>query len=439
MGNYPKYAKLMALSNGAMNGFGQTNDLGVIRTANDVMINLTKYKEYKLFGKYYPLFDAQLRIRSNPNGSGQVYHAHFDFFVPHIQLSWFKITIGTIHVNLFTDTETALNVKPYCVSAGGNLSFELKEHFLAFGFIPLQSALDYGKGLNMPLNHNIQMENINTKLSRTPFDVIVGYPLGKNYDHLSYRDEGAYNITGSPAVSCVNTDNGEFAYFDAVNANLCDIKRGLLNLEIGDEEMYIENWTLNRRAVFQAQYDVRVNERNPYYEYPNYSHPLKKSGIYSKEKKFQITANGYAKFLFNTVGAPSNAVGFSYTAPMGPGLWTKNQVEMEICLNDYSTKYTIVSKDSSELLNVGIENCLNLIPNPANGTSILCTYQFKEKTEKQTIQLFDVTGSQLLETTGTGTQKMQSIQLDIHHFKPGMYFVIVDNGIERMTEKLLIK
>jgi len=441
MGDYPKYAKLMALSNGAINGEGQRNSAGNIRTANDVMLNLSKYKEYKLFGNWYPLFDAQLKLNSNPNWNGQVYYANFDFFIPYIQLSWFNISIQTIQINLYNDYENVLNVKPYCVSAGGNLSYSLKNHSLGFGFIPLQSALDYGKDLNMPLNHDIENENINTKLSRTPFDVIIGYPEGSwNQNHLNYRDEGAFNITGVNAVNCNAFSNERYTYSDAADGGLCDIKRGLLNLEIGDEEMYIENWTLNRPALFQAQYDVRVNERNPYYQYPSSTGgALIKKGMYSKEKNFGMTPTASAKFFYNTAGAPPNSIGFSYTNPLQNGLWGEFEMNMEICLNDYSTKRPEPNGNPAPMNGTTTENFMVLVPNPVNGSTVNCNYEFRNKIEKQTIQVFDATGVLISRTVINSKESSNTVQMEIGNIQAGMYFVSVDNGTERLTQKLIVK
>jgi len=439
MGNYPKFAKLMALSSGAINGEGQRVNLtGSIRTPNDILLQYLTNLTYKIFGKTIPLLKGEFTLRTNPSGNGNIYKTNLDLYLPIIQLSWFKVKISVIAIKLLNDTETALNVRPYCVGAGGYLRYTLGNKNIAFGFVPLQSSLDYGKGLNLVLNHNIQAENINTKLSRTPFDVILGYADGRNQMHCDYRDEGAFNITGLNAVNCSPNNNERYAYYDAANQSQCDVKRGLLNIEIGDEEMYIENFTLNRPAVFQAQFDVRVNERNPYYFYTTGGSPLTVQGIYSKQKSFAMTPQASAKFFHNQSASPSG-IGFSFTNPLQNGLWSDLETQMDICVQDFSVKRPLSYSEPTTRSPSDNGNSLALYPNPSNGTLVVCAYEFTENSKQQSIEIVDAKGKILNSQLVASQEKLNSITIDLSNFHSGMYFVIVSNGNQRLIQKLIIQ
>ena len=442
LGNYPQYCKLMALSNGALNGDRQRYDNGDFRIPNDVLFNYTINKTYKIFGKQLPLYQGTLLIRTNPNGGGQVFNANFTYHQPYISLYFWGITLTTLPITIINHDKYASNVKPFCISAGGQqfFGFDLndEEFYIEFGFIPVASALDYDNN-NNPLTHNLETEDINLKLSKTPFDVIMGYTNGENNGHLNYRDEGAFNITRTNAVNCFPSNGKEYAYSDAADQGLCEIKRGLLNLEIGDEEMYIENFTLNRPATFQAQYDVRVNERNPYYEYPSLANgPLKYEGIYSKEKDFSILPVGNAKFIYNTNGASVNAVGFMYNSPQPTNLWTATEEELDICLEDFSTKQFNLQEQEVYTPNNLEESYLYLVPNPINGSTLQCKYKVNAVNTKPIIYIYDTMGNILIKKEIEAKSNIGITKLEVSTLQAGMYVVVLENTAERLTQKLII-
>ena len=82
--------------------------------------------------------------------------------------------------------------------------------------------------------------------------------------------------------------------------------RGFLNLEVGDEELYLENVTLPWNADYSTEYDIHVNDRNPYYVYPSqaYSGTPMLLGVYSNENPYIISSSGYATFHVNAAASP---------------------------------------------------------------------------------------------------------------------------------------
>lgn len=89
--------------------------------------------------------------------------------------SWFPFGMGPTGgiVTVIDALVTPIDITPL-------IDINLTTQSPHFCFIPVQSALDYDGGGSVPLDHDIYNENINTKLSRTPFDVIVGEVNGQN-------------------------------------------------------------------------------------------------------------------------------------------------------------------------------------------------------------------------------------------------------------------
>ncbi len=270
----------------------------------------------------------------------------------------------------------------------------------------------------------------------------MGYTNGFNNGHLNYRDEGAFNITRTNAVNCSATGTEKYTYSDAADQSLCEIKRGLLNLEIGDEEMYLENWTFNRPATFQAHYDVRVNERNPYYEYPstqsNTTNNLILSGVYSKEKDFSILPEANAKFVYNTNGAPTNAIGFAYNNPQPANLWTATEEALDICLEDFSTKQFNLQEQEVNTLKKSEKSYLYLVPNPINGSTLQCKYKVNAVSTKPIIYIYDTMGKLLIKKEIEVKSNVGIATLEVNTLQAGMYVVVLENDAERLSNKLII-
>ncbi len=166
----------------------------------------------------------------------------------------------------------------YLVTA--NFDYSLCSDGLNFGFVPVQSALDYDVLGTNPLNLDLGAGSgitLATRLANVKASVITGYDSGDedvtaNHSHVGFRNDLVNNINRNDTntyVSCIGVDNA--------------VARGFLNAEIGDEELYLENCELPWTAAYQAQFDIHVNDRSPYYEYVSFPGAYKVSGIYSKE------------------------------------------------------------------------------------------------------------------------------------------------------------
>ena len=475
MGDYPQFCKLMALSSGSFNGANQTHAFNpdASRVPGDRILEFSTNLFGTVLWMYIPLMTGELNLYTNPNGSGTFYNAALGTFTFDLRLRLFGITFNNTYGNLYNDNQAALNVKPYCVSAGGyfntkysdslanpgqrhiswpknwetsifssnyvktgngclrfqthvgvqgfssvNFNYALCTDGFEFGFIPVKSAIDYRA--NVPLHHDILNENIITKLSRTPFDVIMGYPK-INSSHLVYRDEIVYNITRLPAANSM----WQNTYFTADLNGEDLVKRSLLCMEIGDEELYLENYTLTQPAAFQAQFDIRINERNPYFRYvsqppvsPEYD------AIYSKEKNLTILPFGFATFYVDSASSPTG-LGLVYTAPFSP-YHTVVQQEMAICTIDYADRTITVTQP--DLLEAPL---ITFFPNPASTTF---SYKLYLEGDDVRLTITDLAGKVVVQQqleTPTGS-------IDIKHLQSGTYIVTVNNGIEKETRRLIV-
>lgn len=504
MGNYPKYCKLVALSNGALSGNNQVNFYnGNPRVAGDRLFAFSTNLYARILWLRLPILSGALNLYTNPNGTGTFYSAALGNFTIKIKLKFWKIKINNTYSNFYNDNQIAVNVKPYCVSAGGkfysgielpstvaktkgyslsnkwllnvfdysfnndgagcvsfkthigwqgfsslNFDYRLCSDGFEFGFIPLQSALDYGNGLNLPLNHDIRGEAIGTKLPRTPFDLMIGYPDANNVNHeennyhLNYRDEPVYNITHHPAINC----SAPATYFSADAASNCNnVIRSLLCAEIGDEDMYLENMDLNRKADYQAEFDIRVNDRNPYYEYvtqPYVSGGLVKTGVYSKQKAFQtIGSSGMANFYFDSTN-PATGVGFVMNAPLVTN-YTQNDVPMLVCMADYATGHKSAQPAASNALSTF--KTFEIYPNPQSGSGSGVTIEGSLRSNQPavTVSVMDITGRQLIsEEIRTGDDHHnfnKTLDLGAYRLLKGVYFVKVQGGKESFVKRLVIQ
>jgi hypothetical protein len=107
--------------------------------------------------------------------------------------------------------------------------------------------------------------------------------------------------------------------------------------------------------------------------------------------------------------------------------------------NDYSTKRPEPNGNPAPMNGTTTENFMVLVPNPVNGSTVNCNYEFRNKTEKQTIQVFDATGVLISRTVINSKESSNTVQMEIGNIQAGMYFVSVDNGTERLTQKLIVK
>lgn len=497
MGSYPQFAKIMLMSNGALSGASQVNYYtGALRSANDRLLAFELDTYLKILGIKVPLFGGKLDVRTNPNGNGKVLEATAGTYRIRIKLKWFGVRIYAGYNSLLNIQDYA-NSKPYNTSAGSyngsvegiikanasshgfNLSnnywlfnlfsytntndgmgcIRFKAHVgfngLAsanvrysicsdgpqFGFVPVQSALDFGPAGTLNLQTNIETMPIATKLANLPaaVDVMVGNPdngLGglANRQHLGFRNDNIQNLTGTNAPPPnFNT------YFSCINFNSA-VTRGFLNLEVGDEELYLENNVLPYRAEYKVEYDLHVNERNPHYLYTTTpAGTIVLQGIYSKQDAYSINSTGFASFIFDATNTPPGHLGF-YGTTTGSFALT-NEPLTNCCVNFISGRRTTPALSILKTPARPANSYLKISPNPNNGGMVTIQFLFK-KMSNSTVSIYNPDGHLVFLKQFT----IPDIQQEVHasfdlkylHLPKGIYFVRLHNGVEALTGKLLI-
>lgn len=464
-----------------------------------------------------PVFKANLELRTNPNGSGQVYNANAGRYGVKIKLRWFGVKVQIGYLPTVDEKESVAGVLPYCTSPGGFdgvkpthvgpvtgssgfnlsnnywllnlfhykftrdgagcslfdshvglngfLSANLDYHYCSDGtqfcFIPVQSALDYGNvNSASELGHSIEGDNVNTKMGllNPAISVMMGWPRSSggflqssnhNYEHLTWRnplnggDVNIPNITGQP-----NTFTNPNTYFSCINTS--DVtERYIYNLEIGDEEMYLENRNLPWRGDFQAEYDIHVNERNPHYVYTSQPFNLGSptlDGIYSRENSFTtITAagNGAANFFYDRVQVPGlNNIGISITNPSTlaspPGLI---EGPLYICCQNYVvTQRKALVQPGKDTMQPMERTYLQLYPNPATGKQLMLRYVLNNKSKVQ-VSIYNATGQPVLQRQLPAAFAKLTVQqqaLSLPHLPPGMYLLRLSSGTETKTARFIV-
>lgn len=497
MGNYPKFAKIMLMSNGSLQGVNQLNYYtNVLRTANDRLLDFKLETYARIFGIKIPLFGVGLGLRTNPDGNGKVLNANAGLYRVRIRLRWFGIRIS-IGYNSMLDRVDYAHTRPYCTSAGGifatdkplvgygshvspnpwlfnlipstttndghgcvlfdthlgwngfltaHLDYSLCTDGFQFGFVPVQSALDYGKG-DLPLNFNIERDHdINTKLNNIPkeVDVIVGIPGAfddlnprnpLNRSHVGFRNDDIRNLTNAVPPF----PNFENTYFSCIDHD-ARVRRGFLNLEIGDEELYLENNNLTYNAEYKIEYDLHVNERNPHYEYisqPFGTNPGMLLGVYSRQNDFAIIApNGFANFIFDATHTPTG-IGF---AGIVLGSFVLTDEPLENCCVNYMGRGK--RNSFTEPKPAGFTaSYLKLFPNPNAGGRLTLQYQFK-KEGKVNLNIINIQGQKIWATPlfipANAKEVNTAIDLKNLHLAPGMYIIKLTNGAETLTGKIVV-
>lgn len=328
-----------------------------------------------------------------------------------------------------------------------------------FNFVPTQSALDYGSIGNSPdLGFDIQHDNtITEKLASIPagVDVIIGYPvnqdteIGHNMYHVGFRNDPIRNLTGlnplDPFSGLPFTSGFENTYFSCLSDNNTydRVRRGFLNLEIGDEELYLENNNLDWTATYVTEYDLHVNDRNPHYWYPNFvsTDPnVFLDGIYSKEDDFIIDNNGFATFTYDNANTPTG-LGFNFTNPNGS--YFEDPQPMDVCCVNYSTAARNARKPVSQIpVKKKFESYLKVYPNPNAGTQAVLKYKFKQ-TGKVNLEIYSLSGQRILlkqlQIPDASKEITTVIDLSSMRLHPGMYLIrLHNNNNEILNTKIII-
>jgi hypothetical protein len=393
IGNYPRYCKLMALSNGSLSSVRQIQDYSPYnqRQANDVLLDLEGETYTRILGIKFSTYTLALIANSNPDGNGRLIKANADKWKFRIKLFWVGVQIYRTPVQVLNTEIVAANTKPWCTEAGGNIQvassipntrsgdlvpfllglrwdiknngngnyaikvglgfpwlvqnnadFTFYSNGLGFGFIPTASALDWGVlNSNAPSSPHIVNEAWPNKLAKTPFTVIAS--PGYNSWHL-------------------NVNNSKLRYSEKLTN--CENLVYVLNREIGDETLWLNNRILPWQSRFEAELDITANEgsNNPHYEYDGITpiRPVSIGRFYSKQNPLTISAvNPVTNSGFNVDFR--SELPLNYNPPYAPLTIQVNHLQEDvwICCKEFSEYKRPLKEESPDS-----KETLTLYPNP---------------------------------------------------------------------------
>lgn len=486
LGNYPQYAKVLELSNGSLSGENQTNYYNSSpRYANDRLIDFKADLYARVLWLKLPIFGGSLLCRTNPAGNGHIFHANAGWYKIKIKLKWFGIKINIGYNSLLYKDESA-NMLPYCTSAGGwtgdpnfvnpvpgsngfnlsnnywilnffhyshtvdgngcvnfdshlgwngflsaNFDYSLCSDGLHFCFVPVQSALDYSTLGTNPLNLDLVSTPITTKLSNTPADAIMGYHESGPYSnrgHLNFRHPDIYNLTQNPSPNPYYS-----TYYSCIGVNNI-VERGLLNLEVGDEELYLENVTLPWKGDYQAEFDIHANARNPYWEYPGYIHPsLNIKGCYSKDDPYIIDpSTGQATFYYDGVYSPTT-IGMDYQPPF-TGPYIKIDQPQKICCANFLGSRLEDGKEKKH------DSFLMAYPNPNDGSQVMLNFRFANEGPVYA-EICSIYGEKLMDKlifADGSHETVVPVNISDLNLANGVYLLRVHSKNEMLSSKIVI-
>jgi hypothetical protein len=498
LGNYPTFCKKVALANGSIDGENQRRPYGAenLREAGDVLMDFQAGLAVRIVGIKYAIYLAGTRItlRTNPNGTmgPPIANVQFGLMTIKVRVRWFGIKV-ILGPGIALNWQRYANTHPICTSAGGRneigdtrpaenafdkgfdwfvikaksinngdghykldagvgFSGILTAGFMIdiysdgrdFCFIPTTSALDYSDGGRygggVPhLNRNIRAENINQKLAKTPFDVIMGWGDRRNHHHMELRNPTIWSNTplGGNRRSCPQ-ETVTFINRWGREQTIEKYAALLLNREIGDEQMYIENLTLNRRADFSAEYDIFVNMRNPNYQYPSQLFPAF-LGIYSKEAPLTITEPTIEAHFFYDV--PAGGI-FNFNLPQ-TGKWKQHpETTMWVCCNAYILPRGNASPTVRPTEAKDKKASLVMFPNPNTDRKLTLKYELP-KAEPITVEIHSLQGNKVttisLGIAETNTLTYQTIDLSAHKLPAGVYMLTFRTPSTTFIQRLILR
>ena len=388
MGGRPQFCKVVAASNGNMAGLDQTRYWdGNPRTPGDRLFNARSEIFVRFLGVRLPIVGFDLKMNTDPNGIGNLGSLNYGTWFIKLKLKWFGIKIYTDY-NSLCNKDWHGNMVPISTSSGGLLEYnnEIRANVLdnfpytgqgnwetntnnsltrmqtdgfAWCFVPTASALNFGPALN------VNFDGIPTAavLNNDPFDVIYGIdgslqafvpqdinPLDfnentyiRNQYHLNVRNDSLTDANQFPV---------ELFYNDPVNNPNCENPMiRMVNREIGDNEIVVDNRTLDWNASLSIHEKITVNDYVRHYTYANYQDlTYTKRSVYSKENPLIINSPAVYDFFVNN----NPATDIIYNAPF-TGPYNASTFSILPCCNAYL---------APNKFNHGEKHSIKVYPNP---------------------------------------------------------------------------
>ena len=342
LGNYPKYCKLVAQSNGSLEGHPQQQYFspdkwtpGLFRNPNDDMINAEIYSGFRILGMKFGI-TANAILKTNPYGSGPLGEVGIGVVHPQIKLYWFGVKITNTEDKI-TFADSVKNAIPYCIVPGGNeylnmpernlINFNIpllggfnleindgcinelgyigipwllnvSEQFnfctngLGFCFVPTVSAFDFKyNGFNEMFTDYVHLNKANL-FSRTPFDVVIGQYANDTTKRYNENHENIINKFVRENLTITNIQYQSF--YDTAR---------VVNRIIGDEDLWLNNMTKPWSASYSAERNIYVNIPEDFlFHEIAFSVVDERVGAYTKDNLFVASAS--ETYDFNSYESP---------------------------------------------------------------------------------------------------------------------------------------
>ncbi len=482
MGNYPKYLKMVAVSNGSFRGKGQISPFtGTYRVANDHLF--AGYLATGINVHHHHVFGTSdsIQVNTNPNGTGVVFYAEHKIYTYSLHLFWFGITLRQHTPVDVLIKKTAQDVLPYCVSAASNLrldpdgfpsgnftlpsiwntlfgvqfaytsggptfslSLSVGSSWLVqgtaalnlytdgfdFGFIPVASSMDYNNATYMyntasasDLAYDIFSDPPATTLAQTPYDVLMPNPSIINHQHLQLDNPGLQYCT-----TCTAAPNPVRSY--------------LVNREIGDDSLLLFNTHDTLVWEYEAEHDVLIDFYNLYYNYPSSASPfIDFTGVtqvsypLSKENPCQFSYN-----IFNPTKIQANYTVLDNGAIPYTGYYRVLPGTMHICCVNYGQELQQRAAHPLTVQTLNGSSFAKIYPNPVTENSITVDYKFKDNFPV-TIMLYDIRGAIIGMYTPGFPDNTKECNFPINlpsGIAAGMYFVKISNGVDIMNSRIIV-
>ena len=493
LGDYPRMCKLMAFSNGLVTGTNQAKpyDATQLRVANDRLLDFDGAMYARILCFNIKILQAVLNIKTNPepsatNPSGQGLLDNIQVGTPmiYIHLFWFGIDVGISYNNIANYQKWAAHITSPDVHAGGNenyypdptggsansSSYHLSGyslldlfnydydissngtlHFnssvgipyivglnvnanmytdgIGFGFVPLQSALDYRLGYT-DLSHNIQNDPINVQNARSPFHVIQAIPAthpsglppyspipNQNQTHLYVRNEQLELPGPAPRLKVPFSSCPHMLSYH-------------INREIGDEDLWLDQGYPHWYSTYESEFDTHVNDMNPLYHYDGSAttiyQPL--DAVYADRPQYRIDGSAAAPVDFYYGG------GFSYLPPYTDP-YNATARPLEICCQDYGKR----NIGQPEAPTLPTADRMEIYPNPSAGQALL-RYSLSSPAAAS-IRVTDLLGRLIWQRDmPAGNPGADSyVPIDMGRQPAGCYIVTITSPDYTLSQKLIIQ
>lgn len=197
------------------------------------------------------------------------------------------------------------------------------------------------------------------------------------------------------------------------------------------------NWNANGLSEFEAEKQIYVNVRNPYYHYVGNNIPSTNiRGVYSRSNNFTTVNTSYLKSDLNFAQANNFPQGFTANPPFTNWIYTDYTLE-----NCCTSSLHLSRKKNPNLFNEVEDNLKSEIliyPNPASNYCFIKLNNI-EKDKQITISIYNLYGQMIY----TQNQTPQSTNITIpitlkDNLSKGMYLIKCEQNNQSVESKLIL-